>query len=92
MAEDKYWSVALIVQDADLQQRVIAAAAKEDIPEPSYWAMSHVWDYAAQPGWGEKYQYAIDSLNPNPGRDDSVITDGDILTAVQAIRNEEEAA
>ena len=86
---DKYWSVALIAQDIDLQQRVIASAAIEGIPSPEGWTMSHTWDYASQPTWGEKYQYALDSLNPSPGKDDTVITDADILTAVQLIRSEE---
>ena len=89
---DKYWSVALVQQDVQLQQRVIACAAKEGIPSPEGWAMLHSWDYAKQPTWGEKYQYALDSGGTEVGKNDAVITDGDILTAVQAIRNEEAPA
>ena len=83
---DKYWSVALVQQDGDLQSREIACAQIEGIPDANYWVAANSWKYAAQPGWGEKYQYALDTLNPNPGRDEAVITDGDILSATQAIR------
>lgn len=93
---DKYWSVSLIAADQDLQQRVVACAAIENIFDPLTWAHAHAWDYASQPGWGEKWQYALDSGDTSPGRNDAVITDADILTAVQQIRaedplNEEEA-
>lgn len=87
---DKYWSVALVQQDSDLQQREIACASIEGIPDAPYWVMSHSWDYATQPTWGEKYQYALDSLNPRPGKDDTVITDADILSATQLIWSSEE--
>lgn len=86
---DKYWSIALVQQDGDLQRRIIACASKEGIPDPEYWTMSHSWDYASQPGWGEKYQYAMDTANPSPGKDDAVITDADILTTVQLLKTED---
>ena len=87
---DNYWSVSLVKNDSDLQARVISCAALENIPDPEFWAMSHAWDYASQPTWGEKYQYALDTNNPAPGQDDAVITDADILSAVQQIRAEEQ--
>jgi len=86
---DKYWSVTQVANDVDLQQRVTSCAAVENIPDPAGWAMRHVWDYASQPSWGETYQYALDTGTPNPGRDDTVITDAMVLAAVQAIRAEE---
>lgn len=86
---DKLSSIALLSKDNDLQQRVTAAAALQRIPDPSFWAMSHTWDYAARSTWGSKYQHAIDTFVQHPGRDDSVITDSDILSAVQEIRAKE---
>lgn len=82
---DSYWSVALVEQDTDLQRRVIACAAVENIPDPSHWAMTHSWDYASQPGWGAAWDSALVAGNPAPGRDPAVITDAQILSAVQAI-------
>jgi hypothetical protein len=47
---------------------------------------------AAVPGFGEKYSYAIATGVVRPGNDPAVISDGDILSAVQAIRNGEAPA
>jgi hypothetical protein len=46
----------------------------------------YVW--ASSPGWGEKWQFALDS-NPDaePGKDVAVITDEDILATVQHLTN-----
>lgn len=83
---DNYWSIALVQQDSDLQQREIACAQVEGIPDATHWVLTRSWDYAAQPTWGEKYQYALDTGNQRPGMDDAVITDADILSATQALR------
>jgi hypothetical protein len=40
---------------------------------------------AAQPGFGDAYAYALANGNPAPGKDDTVITDEQILSAVQSI-------
>lgn len=41
------------------------------------------WQCCAEPGWGEAWEYAVNSQNPNPGADPAVISDGMILGAVQ---------
>jgi hypothetical protein len=47
----------------------------------------YVW--ASSPSWGEKWKYALDSHTDDstyePGKDEAVITDGDILATVQAL-------
>ena len=80
-----YWDVAQIASDVDLGQRVTAAAAQEGRGDPPGWTAQHVWDYASQPGWGDAWASAVAGGNEAPGRDPAVITDGQILSAVQAI-------
>lgn len=86
---DEFHYVALVQQDTALQQREIACAAIEGIPDPAYWVPKHSWDFAKQPTWGAKWKSAIDGGVENPGQSGAVISDADILTATQAIRNAE---
>jgi len=80
-----YWDVALVADDADLQARCTAAASLEAIEDPQLWAYAHRWEYAAQPGWGDAYASALVNEVAAPGRDPAVITDGQILSATQAL-------
>jgi len=54
---------------------------------PEAWSQAHRWQVAAQPGWADKWDSALAGGIERPGLDDSVITDGDILSAVQSLRN-----
>lgn len=82
-----YWNVAQLSEDGDLRTRITACAALENISNPEAWAYQNRWHLAAQPGWGDAYEYALNLGNPAPGRDPAVITDGMILSAVQSIPN-----
>jgi hypothetical protein len=42
-------------------------------------------DVCASPGWDEAWSSALASGGDNPGRDPAVITDGMILSEVQAL-------
>lgn len=81
------------------QQAVLGSASiieNDPINTPVSWAAinwvdqnKYVW--ASSPGWGEKWQYALDS-HPDepdyePGKDTAVITDEDILASVQHLTN-----
>jgi hypothetical protein len=60
------------------------------------WVETNRYLWAASPQWGEKWKYALDS-HPDepdyePGQDEAVITDGDILATVQALGAPEEPA
>ena len=44
---------------------------------------------AASPGFADAYEYALNTDVERPGNDPAVITDGQILAAVQALVNEE---
>jgi hypothetical protein len=89
-----YYDISLLANDADFSQRTMACYATETLQatggdNPSAWWSNHNWDMAAMPGFGDQYASAIAGGLENPGRDPSVITDAQILSAVQAIHNQE---
>lgn len=76
--------------DPALCGRVTAAVASEHQAgntdaEPERWVSSNRHYWAASPGWSEAWESALASENPDPGADASVITDGQILSAVQEL-------
>lgn len=79
-----YATQAKLARDQALLDRVTACAATQNIHEPTNWAYDHQWCLSAEPGWDDAYAYALRSENEDPGADESVITDGMILSAVQA--------
>ena len=79
-----YFDIAQMSADYELTSRVVACAAQENEPDPRQWASDNMLVLAASPGWGEAWASAVAGGNENPGRDDAVITDGMILSAVQA--------
>ena len=86
-----YYDVAKLVDDADFSSRVAACYALEtreveNAQNPYAWAREHIWEVAAQPSFGDAYNYAVNTGNAAPGRDPSVITDNMILAAVNSIR------
>lgn len=81
-----YSDVALLNSDSDFRQRTTACAASEGEPEPETWANENSWQMAGTPGFGDKYASALAGGIVRPGNDQSVISDGDILSAVQALR------
>ncbi len=82
-----------MAQDADLRMRIAACISTQrgyDIPagvanHPTALADFFQWKCAGQPGWGDAYAYALANGNERPGDDPAVITDGMILSAVQAV-------
>lgn len=85
-----YSDIVQMATNYSLQSRVAAAAAQEGEQDPMTWAQSNAWDFAAQPGWSDAWAYAKDTQtvnqNPDTGARNDVISDGMILSAVQAIR------
>ena len=84
-----YSDVASLAADTDFALRTTAAYATEtladDTTDPPQWQAEHRWDMAAQPGFGDAYASAVLNGVPRPGNDPSVISDAQILGAVQAI-------
>jgi len=81
-----FFDVSLLAGDNDFIQRIRACASTEGELDPIGWTQAHIWQLAGTPGFGDKYGYAIETGVQNPGRNQSVISDGDILSAVQAIQ------
>lgn len=86
MSEDPYWEISQIAADPDMHGRIVACAQKEGVPDADNWVWNHSWEYAAQPGWGAAWASALAASNPTPGRDAAVISDGQILSATQALQ------
>lgn len=82
-----YSDVALLSMDNDFILRTRAAVAQEGVADPVQWTTTYQWQMASTPSFGEKYGYALANNNPRPGWDPTVITDPDILAAVQHIIN-----
>ena len=87
-----YASQAQLAQDGDFLNRVSACAATE-VPkthQPYQWAVDHVAWIAAAPGFAAAYESATVAEPPNmhPGLDPAVISDAQVLSAVQALLNE----
>jgi hypothetical protein len=80
-----YWDIASMARDADLAARVQACAAQEVDGDPYQWQSANMLDVCASPGWDAAWASAIAAGNENPGRDPAVITDGQILSAVQSL-------
>ncbi len=80
-----YEDVSKLAHDGNLRERLIAAAAMEGIADPEQWVDGKRWDFAAQPGWADAYASAIASFIDMPGLRAGVISDAQILSAVQAL-------
>lgn len=86
-----YSAQAMLSNDSDFIARISACAAVEAPKDhqPVQWAHDHVWWIAAAPGFADAYEYALNTGNTRPGNDPAVITDAQILSAVQFIVSEE---
>lgn len=85
-----YSDIAALQQDVDFNVRVQACYAVETLDvsgalDPGSWTAQHSWDMAAQPGFGDAYASAVAGSVPRPGNDPSVISDAQILGAVQSL-------
>lgn len=87
-----YAAQSVLANDEDFIDRCGACAAVEIhalVPgtptHPLGWAREKSWYLAAAPGFADAYEYALNTGNERPGADGAVITDGQILAAVQAL-------
>lgn len=84
-----YATQSELARDQDFLLRCTSCAAKEIDPasptSAQLWVNQNAWKLAASPGFDDKYEYAINTHVDRPGWRSDVITDGDILAAVQAL-------
>jgi hypothetical protein len=80
-----YKSVADMAENFALNRRITAAAAKESVDNPQGWTQLYRWEVAGQPGWDAAWDSAVAGGIPDPGNNEGVITDGMILSGVQAV-------
>jgi hypothetical protein len=80
-----YKSIASMAESYSLARRITAGAAKESIASPEQWSQQNRWEVAAQPGWDAAWDSAVAGGNPDPGADEAVITDAQILSGIQAV-------
>jgi hypothetical protein len=84
-----YISQSQLSNDGDFLNRISACAAVEapKTHQPLQWAKDHIWWVSAAPGFADAYESALVAQVPMPGRDPAVISDGQILSAVQTLLN-----
>jgi hypothetical protein len=85
-----YSDVAALAADRDFSLRTQACYATEPGTDPSGsnpsdWQADHAWSMAAQPGFGDAYASAVAGGVARPGNDPAVISDAQILGAVQSL-------
>lgn len=91
-----YLTMTDIANSHTLQQRIQACAAQEAAAADVYlpggtatWTLNNMLTLAATPGWDDKWAYAKDTatvnVNPDTGARDDVISDADIVAAVQPL-------
>lgn len=90
-----YIATVQMAGSQSLRDRITACAAVEGEADPTGWTNNNVWKIITQPGWQDNWQYAVDNandnVNPDTGRRTDVISDAEILSAVQAVRAEQPA-
>jgi uncharacterized protein YbjT (DUF2867 family) len=79
-----YGTISRNANDTVFLGRLTAAAAAEGADDPNAAALELVWPVVVSSDIAAAYESAVLADNPNPGGDESVITDQMILSAVQA--------
>ena len=85
--------VAALAVDRDFRDRIAACYSQEQEPvvngvHPLTWTDLYQFNIAGSPGFGDAYASALAGGVPDPGKDPSVISDAQILGAVQALITE----
>lgn len=72
-----------------MRNRVAQCATSEGAPDPESWMSVNARVWSASPGWDDAWEYAVLTHESNaeydPGTDETVITDGMILSQVQGM-------
>lgn len=79
-----YATISTMTHDGDLRERVTACSAQESKPWSTITNPLYFYLLASSPGWAAAYESALANSVARPGWNEAVITDGMILSAVQA--------
>ena len=92
-----YTSITQAARDPALNDRIIAAVSKEAHQNPTFGGTPYgqqvksgtanvlqVFGFPVAIATEAAYEYAVNAGNPDPGGDPTVVTNPDILAAVQA--------
>lgn len=80
-----YNTIHACAYDMAFQNRVTACCAQEGAANPSSTSTDIIWQVASDTGIEAAYASALAANNPNPGGDESAITDQMILSVVQPL-------
>ena len=88
-----YSTIAVIQRSNSLMLRCTAAVASEitagtitgDSRMSGQWVSERSWDLAATPSWADKWESAEAGGIADPGENEGVITDADILARIQQL-------
>ena len=81
-----YSTINQCANDLSFIGRLNAACAQENVPpSPEVAGVTLRWPVASKADIEAAYASAVATDNPDPGGDESVITDGMILSAVQSL-------
>ena len=86
-----YNTISTMKDDPLLRQRIVACAAQEresrgqTYPDHEAWVAAHIWTFVTHQDWVNAYAYAVATNVPDPGSNESVVTDAMILAGVQPV-------
>lgn len=81
-----YNTIAQMQQDYSLRLRLYACAGQEQIENSQQWVDQNVWKIVSNSEFETAYKYAVDTKNPQPGKDEGVISDAVILSHIQQLK------
>jgi hypothetical protein len=79
-----YATINACANDVAFQNRLTACCAQEGANPPATVMYEVLWPVSTASDIAGAYEFALNSNNPDPGGDETVITDHMILSAVQA--------
>jgi hypothetical protein len=77
-------TIALCAEDAAFTRRATAAYAAEGTVQADNAYFQMRWAVCSDPSVSGAYEYAVNAGNPEPGGDETAITDAMLTAAVQA--------
>jgi hypothetical protein len=97
---DSYLAISAIANDQYMNERLTACVTQQvhlgNSPNigggpgsATVWVQENKYIWASSPSWGEKWSSALAGGEEEPGKNEAVITDADILSTVQALTNPE---